>query len=121
MNDKLITSIISVGAGLKITNQQEWLNGQYFDSTKLEVDETVVRVDTYNTGIIAPALIDTQDGKKGDVLIYDENGYAKWGRPFEGDKELREEYPSLQEAWGVLMEALEEYEMVKKLVQDHDK
>ncbi len=36
------------------------------------------------------------------------------------DAELRKLYPSLQEAYEKMEEAEEEYELVKKLVQDHE-
>lgn len=107
-----MTGIIA-GAGISISQRSESVSGQI-----MQVSE--IGLDTFAT-CIDPQMIAAYNGKPGQVLGIDEYGIACWKNPFDSDKELREEYPALQESWGILMEALEEYQLVKKLVQDHDK
>ena len=54
--------------------------------------------------------------------MINERGSAEWINPMEkfNDKDLREAYPPLEDAWQNLLTALREYELAKKLVQDHD-
>ena len=54
----------------------------------------------------------------GDVLMKDRDGNLRWGKPFDNDEELRREYPALEQAWDILMEAVENYYFVRKLVKD---
>jgi len=66
--------------------------------------------------------IDTSNAISGQVLTVNHDGDAVWAEPEFGsaDKKLREKYPGLKTSWENVMEAIEEYEMVKKLVIDHD-
>lgn len=90
----------------------------YYSGGQIQILE--IGLDTYST-VIDPKMIAAHSGLPGQVLGIDETGKACWQDPFNSDKKLREQYPSLEESWDILMEALEEYQMVKKLVQDHDK
>jgi len=107
-----MTGIIA-GNGISITNRREFAAGQ-----PMQISE--IGLDTFAT-VIDPQMIAAYNGKPGQVLGINEGGTACWKDPFDSDKELRQQYPALEQSWGVLMEALSEYELVKKLVQDHDK
>ena len=104
-------SNVVAGIGLKTMDQNVYVNGQYVNITELSVGEInpTVHLTTYD----APGA--------GYVLMTDDFGGLNWAKPFESDSELRAKYPALEEAWGILMEALNEYQMVKKLVMEHKK
>lgn len=102
-------SNILAGRGLVSSEHIAWVNGQEIKATEISMDT------------IDPYMIDASIANPGDVLMRDEYGGLSWRKPFDSDEQLRKEYPALEEAWGVLMQALEEYQMVKKLVMDHDK
>jgi len=106
------TSIIA-GTGISILQHLGNVAGQ-------SVHVSEIGLDTF-ASCIDPQMIAAYSGNPGQVLGIDEAGNACWRNPFDSDKELREKYPALEESWGVLMEALTEYQLVKKLVQDHNK
>lgn len=104
---------ITAGPGLASRKTISYVNGNQIEIVELSLD-------TYSA-FIEPQMIATYDGKPGQVLGINSSGNTSWINPFDGDKELREKYPALEESWGVLLASLEEYYLVKKLVQDHDK
>ena len=104
---------VTAGPGLISTETTGYVNGHPIKLVEL-------RLDTY-AEVIDPQMIGAYSGSPGQVLGINEMGKACWQDPFNSDKELREKYPTLEDSWGTLMEALKEYELVKKLVQDHDK
>ncbi len=104
-------STVFPGRGITITNQSTWVINHQIEASEISI----------TTGQIGLDMIDSTMAQKGDILMYSEYGYLEWAKPFDSDAELRREYPALEEAWGTLMEALSEYELVKKLVQDHEK
>ena len=104
---------VKAGYGLSSTETISYYPGG-------QVQVMQLNLDIYSSSI-EPKMMDTHMGLPGQVLGIDETGNACWQDPFSSDKELREKYPVLEESWGTLLEALKEYELVKKLVQDHDK
>ena len=104
-------STVFPGRGITITNQSTWVNSHQIEASEVSISRGQIELD----------LISTIAADPGDVLTYNEFGYLEWTKPFDSDAELRKEYPALEESWGTLMEALSEYELVKKLVKDHDK
>ncbi len=96
------------GKGITLMKQSTWVNGHEVQTAEISV------------GYIDPSQIDPVNANPGDVLTYGSDGRITWEKPFDSDAELRSEYPALEEAWGVLMESTEAYQMVKKLVQCHD-
>ncbi len=104
------------GEGLLADKHTEYLNG-----SPVEVETIGVELSMIATTKIGINSIDSSTALPGQVLTKNENGDVVWADPSViPDKELREEYPSLQVSWDRVMEALQEYEMVKKLVQDYD-
>ena len=105
-----MSSVVS-GDGLKATEISTYFEGAEIRATRVSVDQIdpTRHIQTYD----APG--------KGYVLMTNDYGGLEWTKPFDSDKELRDNYPALEEAWGTLMEALEEYQVVKKLVMDHKK
>lgn len=108
------------GEGLKTTTRVAYLGGKAVDIDEISVDLSPT------AGLISSKIsldnIDTSDAQPGQVLMYTENYRMEWVNPSTiMDKEMREEYPSLQIAWETMMEAMAEYDLVKKLVKDYDK
>lgn len=114
-------TIIRAGNGLQMIKTETYVDGENEEVCELSLDG-IQDVNQYSMSF-APSIIEQNTGMPGNVLTIDENGQATWINPIElvADKELRKEYPALEQAWGTLMESLAEYQMVKKLVQDHDK
>jgi len=114
-------TIIRAGNGLKMNKMQTWVDGENEDVCEISLDG-IQDVNQYSMSF-APSIIEQNTGIPGDVLTIDENGQASWINPIElvADEKLRKEYPALEQSWETLMEALAAYQMVKKLVQDHDK
>ncbi len=104
---------VKAGYGLLGTETFSYYSGGSIQILEIGLD--------INSTIIDPKMIAAHMGLPGQVLGIDDWGKACWQDPFNSDKELREKYPPLEESWGTLLEALKEYELVKKLVQDHDK
>lgn len=110
-------TIIRSGAGLKIDRKTIWIEGEEEEIYEISLDGIDDRYQQpslfYDTGNFA---------KPGDVLMVNEHGQAKWINPTVqfSDKDLREAYPALEDTWQTLLAALQEYELAKKLVQDHD-
>ena len=102
-------SEVTPGRGIQVMKQSGWINGHEVVAAEISV------------GYIDPDQLNTLEARPGEVLMFSDNGRLEWKQPFDSDKELRNEYPALEEAWGILMEALSEYELVKKLVKDHEK
>lgn len=107
-----MTEIIA-GPGLISQKSISYLNGNQIEMVELRLDTCSMVID--------PQMIAVASGKPGQVLGIDNTGNVSWIDPFDNDKELREKYPSLEESWNILLAALEEYHLVKKLVEDHDK
>lgn len=103
---------IKAGPGIRIIKNM--LYGSYGEQIEMTIE-----LDTQIEELSAQyALFD--DERNGKVLMINEYGHPVWRKPFESDKELRERYPVLEQAWSTLMEALAEYELTKKLVTDED-
>ncbi len=100
---------VIAGRGLMKTEEFVYIDGYQVLMSKL----SIMQIDLDQ--------INHVNAQPGQVLMYDHDGNVKWKKPFDDDSELCQKYPALEEAWGLLMEALEEYQMVKKLVQDHNK
>jgi len=105
------------GDGFISCKSTEYLNNG------LAVEVETVDIDLSNTLCISKLSIDNIDTSMaidGQVLAYN-NGKIEWTDVKSiPDRELREQYPSLQISWDRVMEAMNEYELVKKLVQDYD-
>lgn len=114
-------SIVKVGSGLTMNQTKTWVEGE--EITVSEISLAGVPSDSQYTLAYSPSSIGYNIGQPGDILTIDKSGNASWSNPMEivSDRELRKEYPPLEDAWQLLMEALSEYQLVKKLVQDHDK
>ena len=107
------------GIGLKTETQQEYVSGEWIDVDTINVDLSSLQ---YTPAKLSTSAIETYPGLPGQILMINDSGVAEWtDSAILNDKILREEYPSLQIAWNNVMEVLNEYEMVKKLVQDYDK
>jgi len=110
-------SIIRTGPGLKMYKKQMWFEGE---------EETIYEISLDGIKDICeqPSLYYEPEkiAQPGDILMINEKGSAEWTNPMEkfNDKDLREAYPPLEDAWQTLLIALQEYELTKKLVQDHD-
>ena len=106
------------GKGISIMQRTEYVAGQSMQVAEISIDSMPGTIDatTLNSNDTTYAYIE-----EGHTLVATGFGGVEWRKPFYSDKELREQYPALEGAWDILMEALEEYMMVKKLVQDHDK
>lgn len=113
-------TIIRAGNGLRMMKIQTWVDGENEEVCELSLDG-IQDVSQYSMPFMSG--MEQNIGNPGDFLTIGEDGQASWINPIEAitDKELRKEYPALEQAWGILMEALSEYQMVKKLVQDHDR
>lgn len=107
------------GDGFNVTTFTEYLNnGAIIDMNTISVDLSYPMQPHFK---LATNNIDTSNVKPGQILMIDDTGSAKWEDiSVIPDKELRDEYPSLQISWDRVMEAIQEYELVKKLVQDYD-
>ena len=111
--------ITRMGGGFIISNHTEYLN----DGTQVDVECVDINLSgtLYDTSKLSLNNIDTLGGIPGQILMINEYGVLAWtDYPSQPDKELREKYPSLQISWDRVMEAMGEYEMVKKLVKDYD-
>ena len=110
-------TIIRTGPGLKLDKKITWIENE-------EEEICVISLDGIKDICEQPSLYYEPDkiAQPGDVLMINERGSAEWINPMEkfNDKDLREAYPALGDAWQTLLAALQEYELAKKLVQDHD-
>ncbi len=110
-------SIIRTGPGLKMDKKQMWIEGEEEIIYEISLDGVK---DTYEQ----PSLFYESEShaRPGDVLMINERGKPEWINPTVrfNDNDLRETYPALEDAWQNLLVALQEYELAKKLVQDHD-
>lgn len=68
---------------------------------------------------IDPNSIAKNSPEKGQILMHDGTDVV-WCDPLNPDIELREKYPELEVSWKRVLEAISEYELVKKLVDDYD-
>ena len=105
-------SVLKSGHGIRIDNRNSWAEG-------VEITVQEVSFDTFSQCIM-PYNIVTNTAKPGDVLTVNSSGLPEWRTPFDGDEALRRQYPALEQAWSTLVKSFEEYQMVKKLVADHD-
>ena len=107
------------GEGLRVDSRSTYVDGDMVDIDDVKVDlSNALCMSTK----ISLDVFDTDEAKPGDILMISGAGQPEWIDPLLlNDKILRDEYPSLQIAWDTVMEALHEYELVKKLVQDYDK
>ena len=60
------------------------------------------------------------DPNEGRILIYVGTADVIWSDPVYSDNELREKYSELEVSWQRVLEAISEYELIKKLVDDYD-
>lgn len=110
-------TIIRTGPGLKLDKRTTWIENE---------EEIIyeISLDGVKDMCVQPTLYYEPEkvAQPGDVLMINEQGGAEWTNPMEkfNDKELRQIYPPLEDAWQNLLTALREYELAKKLVQDHD-
>lgn len=116
--------IQTFGEGLKINTHTTFLDGEQVDVDEISVD--LSNTAGYMSSKIALNNLDAGMALPGQILRMSGDTYQlEWADPiealFSGDTELRKEYPGLQQAHDKVVESLEEYEMVKKLVQDYDK
>jgi len=111
--------LVKAGSGLQMTKKQAWVEGEEITICELSLDGIQ---DNYQQHTLFGQSQSTSYNvaKPGNILMIDEFGDAGWVNPTIDDKELREKYPPLEDAWRILMTALQEYELAKKLVQDHD-
>lgn len=106
-----MTKIFREGPGIQFIKNREYWDGE-------ELDVVEIGISTINAKINPWDIEST--GLSGDVLMINENNVVEWKKPFDDDSKLREKYPALNDAWRTLMEALNEYEMAKKLVKDYE-
>ena len=113
--------IQTFGPGLKTETHSTFLDGEQVDVDEISVDLSVSS--GYMRSKISLDNIDTSAALPGQILRFSDNYTMEWVDPatLSIDKELREEYPSLQIAWETMMEAMAEYDLVKKLVKDYGK
>ena len=107
------------GDGIRVDTQSEYIGNDWVDIDTVNVDLSF----GYSLGKLPPTNIDTSTAMPGQVLAIGLGGTPEWKNPSdifaEEDRELREQYPSLEIAWKGVLEALHEYELVKKLVKDY--
>lgn len=106
-------TIVNTGFGLLSHKTDHYIDGQHVSSVRLNVD----------IHQIIHGLTTELNALPGQILTVDSNGnleFKKIPNPIVDDERLRTEYPSLQLAWEKLLESLSEYEMVKKLVKEHN-
>ena len=110
-------SIIRTGPGLRVDRKTLWVEGE--EETLYEIS-----LDGVDENYQQPSMFFEAESfaRPGDVLMIDQHGQVKWVNPTVqfNDKDIREEYPALEQAWQHLLVALQEYELAKKLIQDHD-
>jgi len=113
-------SIVRAGPGLMMNRTKTWVDGEEITVCELSLDGIQTSYGQQALPFISPQNMAQNIAQPGNVLMIDEQGQAKWGNPMNDDRALREAYPSLEDAWQNLLAALQEYELAKKLVQDHD-
>jgi hypothetical protein len=108
-------SEVIAGFGLTAHKNSTYIGGQEVTVTSLNVDTISMK------SMLNIDVLDSCGASSGQVLTIGSDGQPCWANPVDFlDTKLREEYPALQDSWNDLMAALEEYQMVKKLVMDHD-
>lgn len=116
----MTSRIQKFGDGLKVQEGYDTFCGE-----TVNVDTISVDLSSYTSAKVAIDNIDSYEAKPGQILRVGQYGCLEYADPtialLIGDEELRNEYPSLQIAHDKVLESLEEYELVKKLVQDYDK
>jgi len=119
MNSRIQT----FGEGLKGVTHTTYIDGKPVDIDEISVDLSTTA--GYISSKVSLNNIDTMSATAGQILRINESGCLEYADPsialLIGDEELRKEYPSLQIAHDKVVETVEEYELVKKLVQDYDK
>ena len=113
-------SIIKAGPGLMMNKTKTWVDGEEVTVSELSLDGIQTTYGQQSLPFISPQNMAQNVAEPGNILMIDEFGNAGWVNPTIDDKALRETYPALEDAWQTLMAALQEYELAKKLVQDHD-
>ena len=120
MNSK----IQKMGKGFQIETRQHYLDSEWVDVETVDVD-----LRTMDYGHIPIDKISTDNAnhspaEPGSILRVGEYGSLEWASPSQifadMDKELREKYSGLEIAWEKVLEAVHDYELVKKLVKDHE-
>lgn len=113
--------LIKAGSGLQMTKKQSWVDGEEITICELSLDGIQENYPQH-TLFGQSQSTSYNVANPGDILMIDEFGDATWVNPMKrfNDKDLRETYPALEDAWQNLMTALHEYELAKKLVQDYD-
>lgn len=113
-------SIVKAGPGLIMNQTKTWVEGQEITVSELSLDGIQLNYGQPSFSFIDPQNMAQNIAEPGNVLMINEQGQAVWSDPIRDDKALRETYPALEDAWQTLLAALQEYELAKKLVQDHD-
>lgn len=105
-------TIVNTGFGILAHKTEHYIDQQRISSILLSVD---IRA-------IIQGLMVELNSSDNQVLVTDSLGNLRFKKipdPVSDDEALRKEYPSLQLAWDKLLEAVSEYEVIKKLVQEH--
>jgi hypothetical protein len=90
-----------------------------------EETHTIINLDPASImdNSISASKIDLYSVPPNSIMMSDHQGNMIWKTQealfTSQDTELREKYPSLEISWKRVLEALHEYEMVKKLVKDY--
>lgn len=116
--------LIKAGHGLQMNKKQSWVDAEEITICELSLDGLQdIHAANQHISYIQPCNIAQNVAKPGDVLMINEQGHAIWTNPTErfNDETLRDSYPALEDAWQKVLAALYEYELAKKLVQDHDR
>jgi len=113
-------NIVKAGPGLRLDQSKTWVEGQEITVSELSLDGIRVNYGQQSFSFIDPQNMAQNVAEPGNILMIDEHGQAKWTNLINNDRAIREAYPTLEDAWQTLLAALQEYELAKKLVQDHD-
>jgi len=105
-----MTNIIKAGPGIRIDTTPGWVENQ-------EVKVLTIQLDGIISSYSSPMY---SLGSPGNVLMLDKQNNPVWSDPLEilkGDIELRKNNDSLNDAWLILMDALNQYLMARKMIK----
>lgn len=119
MNNK----IQKMGKGFITDTQQHYVDGEWVDIETVNIDLNQIDYGKMPIDKISACNSDGSYPEEGSILRVNDFGAIEWAKPeniFRSkDEELRSKYPGLEIAWKQVLEAIHEYEMVKKLVEDY--
>lgn len=120
---------INTGPGIIVTMGSEYDNAsnQQLSVPHISIDMTFIKNDLftnlYNNQHISPTYV--YGVKPGSVLAVDSAGRLGFDSPsnilMNEEHGIHQQYPELKDSWEVLMAAMHEYMVTRKMVMDHDK